>query len=153
MTTASGRTATANEGSPSPRLPVMDLGRIELARRRRMLANLLVDDGGGVRIAAVPLAGLACGRFGAAEPPHAERQVMIDAMMPSPGAAKVVVPKYGIGMALLIEGDPGSADMVNVNAPRQIVAGIRRRGIFAARNIFCAIGTSTKKATKTLTPP
>ena len=56
-------------------------------------------------------------------------------------------------MALLTEGDPGSADMVNVNAPRQMVAGIKRRGISAARNICSAMGTSTKKATKTLTPP
>ena len=43
--------------------------------------------------------------------------------------------------------------MVNVNAPRQMVAGIKRRGIFADRNISSAMGTSTKKATKTLTPP
>ena len=56
-------------------------------------------------------------------------------------------------MALLTEGVPGIADIVNVNAPRPIVAGINRRGIFAARNISSAIGTSTKKATKTLTPP
>ena len=42
---------------------------------------------------------------------------------------------------------------MNVARSRQMVAGIRRRGISAARNICCAIGTSTKKATKTLTPP
>jgi hypothetical protein len=53
----------------------------------------------------------------------------------------------------LTEGEPGSADIVNVNAPRQMVAGIKRRGRFAARNIFSAMGTSTKNATKTLTPP
>ena len=80
-------------------------------------------------------------------------KVMIDAMMPRPGAAKGVVPKYGIGIALLTDGDPGSADIVNVNAPRPMVAGNNRRGRSAARNIFCAMGTSTKKATKTLTPP
>ena len=56
-------------------------------------------------------------------------------------------------MALSTEGDPGSADIVKANAPRQIVAGISRRGMSAARNISSAIGTSTKKATKTLTPP
>ena len=79
--------------------------------------------------------------------------MMIDAMIPMPGAANVVVQKYGIGMALLTDGEPGSADIVNVNAPRPIVAGNSRRGISAALNIVCAIGTSTKKATKTLTPP
>ena len=63
------------------------------------------------------------------------------------------MPKYGIGMALLTDGVPGMADIVNVNAPRPMVAGIKRRGMFAARNISFAMGTSTKKATKTLTPP
>ena len=45
------------------------------------------------------------------------------------------------------------AVIVKVKAPRPMVAGIRRRGISAAWNIRCAIGTSTKNATKTLTPP
>ena len=45
------------------------------------------------------------------------------------------MPKYGIGMALLTEGVPGITDMVKVNAPRPIVAGISRRGMSAARNI------------------
>ncbi len=80
-------------------------------------------------------------------------KMMIEAMMPRPGAAKVVVPKYGIGMALLTDGVPGIADIVNVNAPRPMVAGIKRRGMSAAWNISFAMGTSTKKATKTLTPP
>jgi hypothetical protein len=71
--------------------------------------------------------------------------VMIEAMMPRPGAAKVVVPKYGIGMALLTDGDPGSADIVNVNAPRPKAAGINLRGMFAARNIWSANGTGTKR--------
>jgi hypothetical protein len=61
--------------------------------------------------------------------------MMTDAMILSPGAAKVVVPKYGIGMALLTEGVPGITDMVNVNAPRPTVAGNNRRGRFAALNI------------------
>jgi hypothetical protein len=43
--------------------------------------------------------------------------------------------------------------MVNVDVPRAIVAGISRFGIAAARNTACAIGASTKKATKKLTPP
>ena len=80
-------------------------------------------------------------------------RVINDAMIPIPGAANVVVPKYGIGIALLTDGEPGSADIVNVNAPRPIVAGNNRRGRSADLNIVCAIGTSTKKATKTLTPP
>jgi hypothetical protein len=54
---------------------------------------------------------------------------------------------------LLTDGVPGIADMVKVNAPRPMVAGIRRRGMFATWNICFAMGTSTKKATKTLMPP
>jgi hypothetical protein len=73
--------------------------------------------------------------------------------MPSPGAAKGVVPKNGMGMAFWMDGVPGSADMVKVEVPSVIAAGIRRRGILAARNSACAIGASTKKATNRLTPP
>ena len=76
-----------------------------------------------------------------------------DATMPRPGAAKGVVPKKGIGMAFWIDGVPGNADMVKVDVPSTIVAGIRRRGMPAARNSSCAIGTNTKKATNRLTPP
>src|SRR5215831_5762481 len=43
--------------------------------------------------------------------------------------------------------------MVNVIVPSPIAPGISRRGILAFRNSACAIGASTKKATKTLTPP
>ena len=74
-------------------------------------------------------------------------------MIPKPGAAKVVVPKYGIGIALFVDGVPGRADIVKVNAPSPIAAGINRAGMFAALNISRVIGTSTKNATKTLTPP
>ena len=45
-------------------------------------------------------------------------------MMPSPGAAKGVVPKNGIGMEFCRAGVPGSADIVNVMVPRAIAAGI-----------------------------
>ena len=38
--------------------------------------------------------------------------MMMLAMMPSPGAAKGVVPKNGIGIAFWIAGVPGMADMV-----------------------------------------
>jgi hypothetical protein len=38
-----------------------------------------------------------------------------------------LVPKNGIGMAFWIEGVPGSADMVKVDVPRAIAAGINRR--------------------------
>ena len=73
--------------------------------------------------------------------------------MPSPGAANGVVPKKGIGIAFWIDGVPGSADMVKVEVPSMIAAGIRRLGITAARNSACAIGARTKKATNKLTPP
>jgi hypothetical protein len=69
------------------------------------------------------------------------------------GAAKGVVPKNGIGMAFWIEGVPGSTDMVKVDVPSTMAAGIRRRGMLATRNSSCAIGASTKKATNKLTPP
>ena len=76
-----------------------------------------------------------------------------DARMPRPGAAKGVVPKNGIGIAFWIDGVPGSADMVKVEVPSTIAAGIRRRGMPATRNSSCAIGARTKKATNKLTPP
>ena len=64
--------------------------------------------------------------------------------MPSPGAAKGVVPKKGIGMVFGMAGVPGSADMVKVEDPTMIAAGISRRGRSAARNSAAAIGASTK---------
>jgi len=76
-----------------------------------------------------------------------------DARMPSPGAANGVVPKNGIGIAFWIDGVPGSADIVKVEVPSTIAAGIRRRGILAVRNSSCAMGARTKKATNRLTPP
>ncbi|MEH2539545.1 hypothetical protein V1287_003479 [Bradyrhizobium sp. AZCC 1699] len=76
-----------------------------------------------------------------------------DARMPRPGAANGVVPKNGIGIAFWIDGVPGSADMVKVEVPSTIAAGISRRGMPALRNSSCAIGASTKKATNRLTPP
>ena len=79
--------------------------------------------------------------------------MMSEAMMPRPGAAKGVVPKNGIGIAFWIAGVPGSADIVKVEVPSTIAAGIRRLGMAAARNSACAIGASTKKATNRLTPP
>ena len=48
---------------------------------------------------------------------------------------------------------PGSADIVNVDVPSTIAAGMRRPGMFAARKSSCAIGPSTKNATNRLTPP
>ena len=79
--------------------------------------------------------------------------MMIEAMMPRPGAANGVVPKNGIGIAFWIAGVPGSADIVKVDVPSAIAAGIKRFGIAAARNSACAIGANTKNATKRLTPP
>ena len=79
--------------------------------------------------------------------------MMAEAITPSPGAAKGVVPKNGIGIAFWIAGVPGSADMVKVEVPSAIAAGISRRGMAAVRNSASAIGASTKKATNRLTPP
>ena len=76
-----------------------------------------------------------------------------DAMTPRPGAANGVVPKNGIGIAFWIAGVPGSADIVKVDVPSAIAAGISRFGIAAARNNECAMGANTKKATNKLTPP
>ena len=75
------------------------------------------------------------------------------AITPSPGAANGVVPKNGIGIAFWIAGVPGSAVIVNVEVPSAIAAGMRRPGMFPARKRACAIGPSTKNATKRLTPP
>ncbi|MNT53991.1 hypothetical protein D3C72_1911200 [compost metagenome] len=75
------------------------------------------------------------------------------ATMPSPGAANGVVAKNGIGMAFCTAGVPGKADIVNVDVPSRMAAGIRRTGIPADLNRACAMGASTKKATNRLTPP
>ncbi len=72
---------------------------------------------------------------------------------PSPGAAKGVVPKYGIGIAFWIEGVPGSADMVKVKAPSAMVAGISTLGSSAARNSTDATGQTAKATTNSDTPP
>ena len=74
-------------------------------------------------------------------------------MMPRPGAANGVVPKNGIGIAFWIAGVPGSADIVKVDVPSAIAAGISRRGMLAAWNSAVAIGAITKNATNRLTPP
>ena len=71
----------------------------------------------------------------------------------SPGAANGVVLKNGIGMAFWMAGVPGSADIVKVEVPSTMAAGISRCGILAARNSAWAIGASTKNATNRLTPP
>lgn len=65
-----------------------------------------------------------------------------DAMMPSPGAANGVVPKNGIGMAFWMAGVPGMADMVKVEVPSAMAAGISRRGTPASRNSAIPIGAS-----------
>ena len=54
-----------------------------------------------------------------------------EASTPRPGAAKGVVPKKGMGMVFWIDGVPGMADMVKVEVPSMIAAGIRRRGMAA----------------------
>ena len=62
-------------------------------------------------------------------------------------------PKNGIGIAFWIAGVPDSADIVKVDVPTPIAAGIRRRGMSAARKSSWAIGARTKNATNRLTPP
>ena len=128
----------------SLRWPCCDLGRIELARRGGALAHELIV--GGARRAApnvsAPIAFAAAARRCSARSSHhiPKPSMMSDAMMPRPGAANGVVPKNGIGIAFWIAGVPGSADMVKVEVPSTIAAGISRRGIAAARNSVCAIG-------------
>ena len=73
--------------------------------------------------------------------------------MPRPGAASGVVTKNGIGIAFWIAGVPGNTDIVKVEVPKVIAAGINRVGIPAVWNSSCAIGTSTKNATNRLMPP
>jgi hypothetical protein len=48
-------------------------------------------------------------------------------MMPSPGAAKGVVPKKGIGIAFWTAGVPGSAVMMKVKAPRAAMLAVGER--------------------------
>ena len=79
--------------------------------------------------------------------------MITEASTPRPGAAKGVVPKKGIGIVFWIDGVPGIADMVKVEVPSMIAAGIRRRGMLADRKRSWAIGAMTKKATNRLTPP
>ena len=59
---------------------------------------------------------------------------------PSHGAAHAVVLKKVLGMMFWICGVPGRASMVNENAPRAMVAGIKRLGILLWRNISAANG-------------
>src|SRR5262249_15926333 len=79
--------------------------------------------------------------------------MIADASTPSPGAANGVVPKNGIGMVFWIEGVPGIADMVKVDGPSMMAAGMRRRGMPAERKRSCGMGGMKKKATNRLTPP
>ena len=79
--------------------------------------------------------------------------MIAEAIIPRPGAANGVVPKNGIGMAFWIAGVPGKADIVKVDVPKAMAAGINRLGSSAVRNRACAIGTRTQNATNRLTPP
>jgi len=63
-----------------------------------------------------------------------------EAMRPKPGAANTLVPKYGMGIAFWIAGEPGSAVIVKVNEPSAMVAGISRLGMLADSNRLRAIG-------------
>ncbi len=61
-------------------------------------------------------------------------------MVPSTGAARLVVLKKVVGMMFWICGVPGRLSMVKVKAPRAIVPGIRCLGILPWRNISAAKG-------------
>ena len=61
-------------------------------------------------------------------------------MIPSHGAAYVVVWKNVVGMMFWIWGVPGSASIVKVNAPSAIVPGMSRFGMSPWRNISAAKG-------------
>ena len=52
-------------------------------------------------------------------------------MRPSPGAAKGVVPKKGIGIAFWIAGVPGIAVIVKVVVPSATAGASSRLGMFA----------------------
>ena len=79
--------------------------------------------------------------------------MIADAIRPRPGAAKGLVPKNGIGIAFWIAGVPGIADIVKVDVPSAMAAGIMRCGMLAALNRAWPMGANTKKATNRLTPP
>jgi hypothetical protein len=124
--------------------------RIKFARRGCALADQFVIDrgiDGHSAFCAITLAGAAGHALRPIEQQRPKASMMIEAMMPRPGAAKGVVPKNGIGIAFWIDGVPGNADMVKVEVPSTIAAGTKRSAIAAARNNVCAMGTSTKKAT------
>ena len=79
--------------------------------------------------------------------------MMVPAMDPRPGAANVSVPKNGIGIAFWMAGVPGTPLSVNVAPPRRIAPGMRRLGVFAARNSATATGYDANTTTNTETPP
>ena len=91
--------------------------------------------------------------FGAAKPPQAETEHDDRSDDSEAGRSEGRGAEERHRDRILDAGVPGNADIVNVKVPRPMAAGISRRGMSAARNIACAIGARTKKATKTLTPP
>ena len=157
ITTMSGSAASIAGGGMSARLAMHDFCRIELACGGGAFTQLFVSGkaigGHGRAVAepfAAPLRAIASSRLSHHRP---KPNMISDARIPRPGAAKGVVPKNGMGIAFWIDGVPGSADMVKVDVPSTMAAGISRRGMPAARNNSCAIGARTKKATNRLTPP
>ena len=74
-------------------------------------------------------------------------------IVPSSGAAQVVVPKNVVGMMFWICGVPGNESIVNVNAPSAIVPGISRFGMPPRRNISAANGYTANTTTNRETPP
>ncbi len=156
MTTTIGAPAAAIDGGAGAAVPwTISAGsnsRAVVARSRRVSSPARTSaERGAPSPKPSPLLFAAASSRASHHMPNAS--MIIEASTPSPGAAKGVVPKNGIGIVFWIDGVPGIADMVKVEVPSMIAAGIRRRGISALRNRSCAIGAMTKKATNRLTPP
>ena len=145
MTTTSGNTARYEGWMALSRAPRGGPRRVEITCRCSLPSRTSLDGRHGFDRIAIAFA-----RPRAAASPRQSHhrpkaRMMIEAMIPMPGAANVVVEKYGIGIALLTDGVPGSADMVKVKAPRPIVAGISRRGMSAAGTSSAPSGPARRR--------
>ena len=157
-TTASGRTATTGEG------PSRAGSERSISAGSNSRASVTISRSHSSTGVALPVAGSIAtpgGRAVRARSAASRRashqrpkpSITAAANTPRPGAAKGVVPSTGIGIAFWIAGVPGRADMVKVEVPSMIEAGINRSGTAARAKSSRAIGTRTKKATNRLTPP
>ena len=101
--------------------------RAVVARSRSFSSSARLSDG-GVAPSPKPSPLLFASASSRASHQKPKPSMISDARTPSPGAAKGVVPKKGIGMVFWIDGVPGMADMVKVEVPSMIAAGISLRG-------------------------